>query len=177
MVDLLLEGPVIEQPPPGPWIDRLDPRLRKVVTVLALALPVIAYFWLIHRYSVNVIFGDQWSDVAVINHTTWSNLWAQHNENRIFFPNLVMLTVAHTTHFNIAAENYLSGVMLTGSVGLLVWAHKLDAPTPPGSTTFPSWRWPFRGCRSGTHYGDSRWPGGWCSWPLLLLSQSSTGRS
>ena len=102
-----------------------DPRLVNVVTVLGYALPVAGYFWMIQRYSVNVIFGDQWDDVAVIGHSyfhlfDWGSLWAQHNENRIFFPNLIVVLLAHTTHFNIQVEEYLSAVMLVVATGLLI---------------------------------------------------------
>ncbi len=32
-------------------VDRLDPRLVNVLTVLGFALPVFAYFWMVHRYA------------------------------------------------------------------------------------------------------------------------------
>ncbi len=100
------------------------------------AAPVLGYFFLVHGYGLNIVTGDQWDDVVVIGHSyshlfDWSSLWAQHNENRIFFPNLIVLLLAHATAFNIQIEEYLSFVLLLASTGLIIWAHKqrtLDAP-------------------------------------------------
>src|SRR5580700_3650831 len=91
------------------------------VTVLGFALPAIAYLWVIPKYGVNAVFGDQWSDVILIGlshsgHLSLAALWAQHNENRIFFPNLIVLFLADATHFNIKIELYLSAFMLLTSI-------------------------------------------------------------
>ena len=102
-----------------------------VATVLGFAVPVIAYFWLIHDYGVNSIWQDQWDDINVIAHPNLGNLWALHNDNRIFFPNLVVLLLAHTTHFNVHIEDYLSGIMLVLAIGLLIVAHKRRSPSTP----------------------------------------------
>jgi hypothetical protein len=60
-----------------------------------------------------------------------SNIWAQHNEDRIVFPNLIVLALAHTTHFNIHIEDYLNGVLLTASAALLIMTHKRRCPATP----------------------------------------------
>ena len=156
---------------PGPrFIDRFDPRLVNVVTVLGFALPVAVYFWMIHRYSVNVIFGDQWDDVTVIGHSyshlfDWGSLWAQHNENRIFFPNLIVLLLAHTTHFNIQVEEYLGAIMLVVATGLLIWAHKRRAISTPWLYYCPVALLVF----STVQYENSLW-GFQMAWYLVLLS-------
>ncbi len=117
-------------------VDRFDPRLVNVVTVLGFVLPLAFYFWMIHHYSVNVIFGDQWDDITVINHSysnlfDWASLWAQHNENRIFFPNLIVVLLAHNANFNIQLEEYLGAVMLVAATALLIWAHKRRTRSVP----------------------------------------------
>ena len=61
----------------------------------------------------------------------WSSLWAQHNENRIFFPNLVVLLLARTTSFNVQIEEYFSAVLLLASTTLFVWAHKRRSSSIP----------------------------------------------
>ncbi len=114
---------------PKRFVDSLDPRFVNLLTVVGFALPVAGYFWFLHRYSVNVILGDPWDDINVINHSytdlfDWSSLWAQHNENRIFFPNLIVLVLAYTTHYNVQVEEYLGAIMLTASTALLISAHK-----------------------------------------------------
>lgn len=105
--------------------------LPTALGIAALAIPVAAYFWFIDRFSVNVIYWDQWSDVNVIGHPSIGNLWAQHLENRIFFPNLIVIVLAYTTHFNIVFEEYLSGVMLVVAAGLFIWAHKRRSLSTP----------------------------------------------
>ena len=62
---------------------------------------------------------------------TCGTLWTQHNENRILVPNIVVVLLAHTTHFNIRGEEFLSGLMLIAATFLLIHAHKrrvLDVP-------------------------------------------------
>ncbi len=117
-------------------VDRLDRRLVNVLTVLGFGLPVVGYFVLVHQGSVNVIVSDQLSDLTVIEHSythlfDWGSLWAQHNENRIFFPNLIVVLLAHTTAFNVQIEEYLSAVMLTVATALLIWSHKRRSPDTP----------------------------------------------
>jgi hypothetical protein len=85
-------------------------RLVPVLTILGFLLPVVAYFWLIHEYAVNILWLDQWGDVYVIFQThshslDLSALWAQHTENRIFFPNLIVVLLAHTTHSTLSPRN------------------------------------------------------------------------
>ncbi len=99
-------------------------------------VPIIAYLWLIHRYSVNLIHGDQWSDVKIIGDSysgklSLSALWALHNENRIFFPNLIVLLLSRTTNFNIVFEEYVSSMLLIVSIGLLIFAHRRRAGPIP----------------------------------------------
>src|SRR5580692_38005 len=115
--------------PRSDWRSWLIP----VATLLGFAIPVVAYLWMIHTYGVNVIFADQWDDVALIGHAHsgtlhLSTLWSQHYENRIFFPNLIVLALAYTTHFNVLTEEYLSAFMLFGATALVICAHKRRSP-------------------------------------------------
>jgi hypothetical protein len=107
--------------------------LIRIATFLGFAIPAVAYFWMIHADGVNVIFADQWDDVALIGHSYsgtlhLSTLWSQHYENRIFFPNLIVLGLAYTTHFNVMTEEYLSALMLFGGTALIICAHKRRSP-------------------------------------------------
>ncbi len=100
------------------------------------ALPVCAYFWLIHQYGANLLWHDQWDDINLISHSYshtlgLGTLWAQHNENRIFFPNLIVLILARTTQFNVLAEEYLGGLMLVLATGILILAHRRRSPSTP----------------------------------------------
>src|ERR1700733_8304177 len=126
-VEMPVQGAIAS--PRSDWRSRLIP----VATLLGFAIPAVSYLWMIHADGVNVIFADQWDDVALIGHAYsgtlhLSTLWAQHYENRIFFPNLIVLALAHTTHFNVVIEEYLSAFMLFGATTLVICAHKRRSP-------------------------------------------------
>ena len=107
--------------------------LIPVATLLGFAIPAVSYLWMIHGYGVNVVFADQWDDVVLIGHAFsgtlhLSTLWTQHYENRIFFPNLIVLALAYTTHLNVVTEEYLSALMSFGATALVICAHKRRSP-------------------------------------------------
>jgi Bacterial Ig domain len=108
--------------------------LLGAATVLGFGLPALLYLWVIHHYGVNVVYGDQWADVKLIGQSYsgslhLSALWAQHTDNRIFFPNLIVLALSRTTRFNVVAEEYLSASMLMAATALFIWAHKRRTPS------------------------------------------------
>ena len=158
-------------PSPGTWhAGRLDPRVMKALTVLGFALPVIGYLALIQHYQVNAIWQDQWDDVTVIrDFPSWSALWNQHTDNRILFPNLIVVALAHAVRFNIDIEEYLSAFMLFGATALFIWSHKRRSPNTPWlfycpvaflTLTFSQWQsalWGFQ-----------------MAWYLVLLSLAVT---
>ncbi len=100
----------------------------RTLGVIGMAIPVVVYFWFLHHYALNVIFWDQWSDIYVIGHQAWSNLWGQHGDHRILFPNLVVITLADTTHLNIVVEEFISAGCLLVATALIVLAHRRRAP-------------------------------------------------
>ena len=120
-------------PAPGTWsVGRFDPRVVKALTVLGFALPVVGYVALVLHYQVNAIWQDQWDDINVIRHfPQWSSLWYQHTDNRVLFPNLIVVALAHTVHYNIDVEEYLSALMLFGATALFIWSHKRRSPNTP----------------------------------------------
>lgn len=104
----------------------------RALTVLGFVLPIAGYFWLIHRYGVNTIWLDQWYNVSLIGHpVSLSALWAQHDEHRIFFPNLIVLLLARTTHLNVVFEEFLSAVLFCVAIGLLILADKRSYRSTP----------------------------------------------
>ena len=103
------------------------------VALLVVVAAVVATFWYVDRFAVNVVLSDQWADVGLIHQAhsgtlTLNSLWAQHNENRILFPDLVVLALAYTTHFNVVVEDYLNGALLVLSTVLVIVAHKRRSP-------------------------------------------------
>ena len=127
-----------DNPPGGLRSDRTTSleRARTGAAVLGFALPLCAYFWLINHYGANLLWHDQWDDINLISHSyshtlSLNTLWAQHNENRIFFPNLIVLILARTSQFNVLLEEYLGGLMLVFATGLLIVAHRRRSPSTP----------------------------------------------
>jgi hypothetical protein len=69
----------------------------------------IAY---VHEFGVNVVFRDQWSVVDLfralsLGELSFGDLWAPHNDHRLFFPHIVMLVLGTATEWNNLAEMYL----------------------------------------------------------------------
>ena len=110
---------------------RPSSRLLDRLAILGFAIPAAAYLWesSLVSYGVNVIWRDQWSDVKVIRHwhagtLTLSTLWVPHNQNRLLFPNLLVVLLAQTTHFNLLVEMYIGALILFASIALIIWTHK-----------------------------------------------------
>ena len=114
---------------------RLSAYLTQPAMAVLLLIPVAFYFWFIHEYGVNAIYYDQWENIALLTHSSFFStsyaghtslgmLWTQHNENRMLFPNLVVLLLGGLTHLNILTELYLSAVLLMTSVSLIIFAHR-----------------------------------------------------
>lgn len=117
-------------------VGRLSAGTVKTLTILGFAVPAVAYLVLLQHYQVNTIWQDQWDDVQVIRESylhfpDWSSLWAQHVDNRILFPNLIIIALAHTVAFNIDVEEYLSALMLFAATALFIWAHRRRSPGTP----------------------------------------------
>jgi hypothetical protein len=105
--------------------------LRAKASLLAYlgpALPVIAGFGFVAAYGVNVPVQDQWDGTVSLLLKNASgdlglqDLFAQHNEHRIFFPRLVMLALGRATHYDTVAEMYVTQVALLGVLVLLLLA-------------------------------------------------------
>ncbi len=114
----------------------LHPSIVKALTVIGFAVPVIGYLALLRHYQMNALVGDQWYDVPVIRASyshfpDWASLWALHNGNRILFPNLIVVALAHTVRYNIEVEQYLSALMLLAATALFIFSHKRRSPQTP----------------------------------------------
>jgi hypothetical protein len=119
-----------------PWPARLTGRWATVVAFVVMALSVLATFVFIHRYAVDMLYSDQLMDGLLVDHAlhgtlTFGQLWAQHNENRILVPNLVVVLLGYATHLDSVVEDFLSGIALCGATVLLVLAHRRRTPGAP----------------------------------------------
>lgn len=88
---------------------------RIILVVLVVAAPLYTLS-LIRNYGITVPFLDQWELVPLLgkahtNELSISDIWAQHNEHRIFFPQVVMLAMASMTNWDIMYELYANMVL------------------------------------------------------------------
>jgi hypothetical protein len=95
---------------------------------------VVTTGWFVNRLAVNTIYFDQWSDVNLVAHLKsgtlgFGALWAQHNENRIFVPNLIVLLLAESVHLNNRVEVAISACLWWTTCLLLVAAHRRRSPS------------------------------------------------
>lgn len=79
-------------------------------------LPIIATFWLIKRYGVDVpIWADQWALVDLFEaiatfdlSSLFGELWELNNNHRMIFPKLIFAGTAFLSNWNIFYELYWS---------------------------------------------------------------------
>jgi len=115
-----------------PWIDTHARGLSASV----LGLVAIGYLSYVYYFGVNVPFQDEWAVVilyrsAVHGQLTLAQLWTQHNENRMLFPNLLMLGLDYLSHFDTKVEMYGSVLMLIVAVALLAVVYRRTSHTSP----------------------------------------------
>lgn len=98
--------------------------LPKILIALTF-LPAVFIAVLILLAGVNVPILDQWELAPIIQHVhgghfLWSDFWLQHNEHRIFFPQLLMLASALITHWNTMVECLIGLVIAVASFGIIL---------------------------------------------------------
>ena len=103
--------------------------------ILAL-LPLAFLIWVVVQYAVVVPYLDQWELVPLLEKTyhgelTFHDLWAQHNEHRLIFPQIIMLLLALPTALGHSRSNRTGPIVFGLGCGLLylgfrrISAHKL----------------------------------------------------
>lgn len=90
----------------------------RILVIFLFLLPIAALFLCIQHYGVNVVFWDEWVIVQLYedlasNGFSFAKLFAQHNEHRMFFPNIIMLITSYFTGWDVKAEMYISACMLS----------------------------------------------------------------
>ena len=121
---------------------RTTPTLGRTASVLSIGFILAAlYLLFVVHYSVNVLFWDEWTVVPVIHaalhsRLTFGLLWAQHNENRIFFPSLVFAASSLVHSYNSKAIIVFDGLSFVASFAFLLSAFRqyLGRPLAPMHT-------------------------------------------
>lgn len=101
-------------------------RFRKILYFIALFLPPIYLIIMVWRYHLDAPVWDQWDFIPLLEKSfngqlTFSDLWHQFNEHRLLFPKLIMLSLAHLTHWNLEWEIGLNLLMAILIFFLLSW--------------------------------------------------------
>jgi hypothetical protein len=106
-----------------PFFERIRQALAKhaipASTALLLLPPLLGLLY-IKLFGVNVVNYDQWEFIPLIEKLYagtlgLGDLFAQHNEHRIFFPRIIMLALACLTKYNVLAEMYASWAFALGT--------------------------------------------------------------
>lgn len=92
---------------------------RWTAPLIVSLIPFVALVVVVARCAVDVPYMDEWELVPLLQKfdagtLTFGDVWAQHNEHRLFFPYLIMLGLAQFTSWNIRAEVFLNLVLAAG---------------------------------------------------------------
>jgi hypothetical protein len=104
-------------------------RVFRLLSWLLILLPATVGFLYVRAFGVSVVYTDAWSMVPLFN--KWANgkltildLYVQHNEHRMFFPQAVELLMGVATKYNNVAEMYLIEVCFLVTLGVLLFAFR-----------------------------------------------------
>lgn len=94
-------------------------RKEYLLILLLILMPLITMASLIYRYGIDIPYWDYWELVPLLHKLhfgklTFYDLWRQHNEHRIFFPKIIMLTLAYLSNWNIWYELWTSFIFNGG---------------------------------------------------------------
>ncbi|MFH1429121.1 MAG: hypothetical protein ABIH39_05185 [Candidatus Margulisiibacteriota bacterium] len=91
--------------------------ISRLLFWILLLIPPLVILYFIYYYGITLPLIDQWEFVPILEkyhlkELSLLDLWGQHNQHRILFPQIIMLALAVLTKWNIMAElyvNYLLG--------------------------------------------------------------------
>lgn len=91
-------------------------RSRRWLVVLLILSPAILEAFYIKTFGVNVLFWDQCKFVPYIeklftNNISLYDVFQQDNVHRLFFPRIIMLSLAYISHYNNIYEMYFSWIL------------------------------------------------------------------
>jgi hypothetical protein len=110
-------------------------RISAGVAWLCILVPAALSYLYVHAFGVNVVFADAWDMVLVFRkwssgRLAFADLYAQHNEHRMFFPKGAELFLGILTRYNNVAEMYLivSCFLVTAAILLLAFFREIRLP-------------------------------------------------
>ncbi|MDH7512445.1 MAG: hypothetical protein QHH14_05820 [Clostridiales bacterium] len=135
------------------------------IFLIALTLvPLVILTTQVSRYHVDVPFWDQWNFVPLLGKSfeqgvSFSDLWALHNEHRLFFPRLIMLGFSHLSRYNICWELVFS-ILLAVGIFIIVFFQAKKVFLLLGSPGFP-WVAPILSLLAFSLHQGENWVWGW----------------
>ncbi len=105
---------------------RILSQVSQWLPVFLMPLPFLYLVVQVNTYRVDVPFMDQWNFVSILGKfyqgtLSIRDLWLQHNEHRLVFPQIVMLLLAEVSRWNISYELAFSLFLAVGILSILVW--------------------------------------------------------
>ena len=112
------------------------PTAALAISVAIMVAVIAGYVAYLARYATNGVYWDEWNWVDLIRRSyggtlTLGSLWAQHTENRMLFPNIVVVMLGDATGFSDVAFMYLGAILLVAGVLSLVVACRQDLLAHP----------------------------------------------
>jgi hypothetical protein len=109
--------------------------LARLFSYFLILLPAVLAFLYVRSFGVSVIVGDQFRIVALFSRLAAGNLglehlFALHNEHRILFPRLVMLSLGELTDFKNLAEMYAIQACLLATMAVFLLAFRRNSGLP-----------------------------------------------
>jgi hypothetical protein len=100
----------------------------KWLPIAGAALPPLRFLLFVISYGVNVPIWDDFNLIPLLDkfqhgQLSFTDLWAQHNENRVFFPNLIWVAASLFVHENLKVIMIFDAAAMIGSgvIFYLVW--------------------------------------------------------
>ena len=92
--------------------------MKKTIVNTVILLPLFFVFFFVYKFGITIPYLDQWELVPLLekmhnNTLTLTDLWIQHNEHRIIFPQILMLLLARLSNWNIFLELCTNIVLAT----------------------------------------------------------------
>jgi hypothetical protein len=116
----------------------LADRVGAISVIASICVVTALYLLFVIHYSVNALNLDDWTVIPLIHaelhgHLSLSALWAQHNENRMLVPNLIVIVLGVATHDDTRVTVLLSATIFVATflLFLKLFRSYLDRPLSP----------------------------------------------
>jgi len=91
---------------------------RKIILLSSIPIAIVSLY--IFLFGLNIPFLDQWEVVGLLEKQqqgslAFSDLFAQHNEHRPFFPRLIWIVLSEFTRYNVNAQLWVNLFIALGT--------------------------------------------------------------